>query len=379
MVPYRRCTISALNPEGVQVGRKAQGVWRRTQDGYWYGTVAGQKVKLSQDRDEAEQLWHELKSKERAPELKDFNPFKVVAELFLDRVLEECPESYKHYRFYLQSFSDAFPDILVKDITATHVRRWQNSHATWGDSTRKDAVTNLVACLNWAAKPENNLIGNNPIRGMSRGTTRSRGAETLIEPDDYQRLYDAANPALRRVLFALRQTGARPSAVCRITAQDCHFAEGVIRLEQHKTGRKTGRAQLIPMTEPLKAMLLDLARQYPEGPLFRTVRGRPYTPAYLSEHVGRMQSEKRKWPVRLSKRVICYGFRHTVATELLEGNVPDAKVAAILGHANTAMIYRHYGHLGAKIKNLRDEMERVLNGGNPDTASGGGGKVAPGG
>lgn len=34
-------------------------------------------------------------------------------------------------------------------------------------------------------------------------------------------------------------------------------------------------------------------------------------------------------------------------------SVSDAHVAAILGHRDTDMIYRHYSHLGSQIKHLR--------------------------
>jgi hypothetical protein len=56
----------------------------------------------------------------------------------------------------------------------------------------------------------------------------------------------------------------------------------------------------------------------------------------------------------LKGRLIAYSARHSTATRLLEKGVPDAQVAAILGHKNTAMLYKHYGHLGDKIQKLTD-------------------------
>jgi intergrase/recombinase len=47
---------------------------------------------------------------------------------------------------------------------------------------------------------------------------------------------------------------------------------------------------------------------------------------------------------------------------LLSKNVPDAKVAFILGHKGTEMIYRHYGHLDATSKTIAEELDRTLNG-----------------
>jgi len=53
------------------------------------------------------------------------------------------------------------------------------------------------------------------------------------------------------------------------------------------------------------------------------------------------------------------GYRHTFATDVLDRNVWDAHVAELLGHASTAMIHRHYGHLAAKAKVLRASLDQV--------------------
>jgi integrase len=56
---------------------------------------------------------------------------------------------------------------------------------------------------------------------------------------------------------------------------------------------------------------------------------------------------------------VCYGYRHTFATDALANGVPDAQVAELLGHSGTAMLPRHYAHFGAKAKALREALGRV--------------------
>jgi hypothetical protein len=56
---------------------------------------------------------------------------------------------------------------------------------------------------------------------------------------------------------------------------------------------------------------------------------------------------------------VAYGLRHTFATDALANGVPDAQVAELLGHSGTATLHRHYAHLGAKAKVLRDALDRV--------------------
>jgi site-specific recombinase XerD len=58
-------------------------------------------------------------------------------------------------------------------------------------------------------------------------------------------------------------------------------------------------------------------------------------------------------------QAIAYGLRHSFATDALANGVPDAQVAELLGHSGTAMLHRHYAHLGARAQALRDALGRV--------------------
>src|SRR5262249_10940502 len=49
-------------------------------------------------------------------------------------------------------------------------------------------------------------------------------------------------------------------------------------------------------------------------------------------------------------KAIAYGYRHTFATDALASGVPDAQVAALLGHSGTSMLHKHYAHLLSKTK-----------------------------
>jgi len=56
---------------------------------------------------------------------------------------------------------------------------------------------------------------------------------------------------------------------------------------------------------------------------------------------------------------VAYGLCHTFATDALANGVPDAQVAELLGHSGTAMLHRHYAHLTARARALRDALGRV--------------------
>jgi integrase len=102
------------------------------------------------------------------------------------------------------------------------------------------------------------------------------------------------------------------------------------------------------------ALCKTLATRHPEGPLFRTATGRPWC------HVCYVAEKLRRTCRQLGLAgVTLYGYRHTFATDALANGVPDAQVAELLGHSGTATLYRHYAHLTARAKTLRDALGRV--------------------
>ena len=52
-------------------------------------------------------------------------------------------------------------------------------------------------------------------------------------------------------------------------------------------------------------------------------------------------------------------LRHSFASDALALGVPDTQVAELLGHSGTAMLHRHYAHLAARARALRDALKRV--------------------
>lgn len=55
------------------------------------------------------------------------------------------------------------------------------------------------------------------------------------------------------------------------------------------------------------------------------------------------------------RRITPCGMRHTFASNLLIAGVSDTKVGRWLGHADTRMVHRHYGHLLA----FDDDINRL--------------------
>jgi integrase len=302
--------------------------WFRNFDGYWYVTIQGERRKLAKGEENREQAlaeWHRLMALAGAEEKKADNPLWVIFEKFLEYTQREHPVCYPHYKNTLQVFKDEHPDLRVRDLKPAVINDWLHRHPTWNQSTRRENATVIVTALNWAAKPEQQIIDRNPIAGMRRPQCRSRGAEAVVNPKDFDAILQAATPAMQDALAFLRATGTRPSNLARIHAESIDVANRCVRLTNHKTYANTGRPLVIPLTQAALDVLLRLAAKYPEGPLFRTRHGLPMTGGRLSCAIGDI---KRRKGLSLTGNPIAYGLRHTLATELPSKDMPDAKVAA---------------------------------------------------
>ncbi len=350
--------------------RQAWGLpWFREYDGWWYVTIRGQKRKLvkgnpddeENNRQAALDEWHRVMALVEAESNKGKNPVWVILENFLDHKSRESPKAYERYLPFCQSFKDKYPDLRVDDLKPRHINEWL-ALQPWNESTQSLGSAVILAGLNWAAKPEQSIIDRNPIRGMKRPSVRSRGAETVIDDSDFQILLDNAPPWIRDALFFLRQTGTRPVNLARIEAKTIDAEYRCVRVEVHKTRDKTKRPLIIPLTLSALNLLLRLAEKYPEGPLFRTHQGKPMNSRLFTMSFQYLKKKLKRNKIALKGKVIAYGIRHTVATELLKKDVPDAKVAFILGHKNTAMLYHHYGHLDTASRSIAEELDSTING-----------------
>lgn len=112
---------------------------------------------------------------------------------------------------------------------------------------------------------------------------------------------------------------------------------------------KDGESRDIPVSDQLLPILL--AHRKAEGFLLMNEphrKGRPregkgwnyrYNPTKVWRRVMAQLTKAG------GKAITMYGMRHTFASNLLIANVSDVKVARWLGHADTRMVHRHYGHL----------------------------------
>ena len=350
------------------MARSAHGPWFRTSKNAWYCTAQGKAVYLGVkgecNRAEAVRAWHRLMAGDnqnqevetvRAPALSLPTPIascedslEVLVDAFLQERQHIASETLRIYTRFLQQFASAFGN---KPISARAVEQWA-SHCPWTASTQNSVIGIIFMFCKWAVAA--GKWDRNPIEGIRRPPTASRGHDAVISEENHLRLVAVAKKPWGDYLRLLWETGARPGEISGLTVEDVTPAldVGVVVLHKHKTARKTGKPRIIILTEEAKDILCQLVAKRRKGLLFPNKQGQPMS-------VQAIGSLMRRLGRRAGIKAIAYGYRHTFATDALANGVPDAQVSALLGHSGTAMLHQHYSHLTSRSQVLREALSKV--------------------
>jgi integrase len=203
-------------------------------------------------------------------------------------------------------------------------------------STANRTLTVLKAALN---------------RAWRRGKVPSNTAWARVEPfenvdaararyltvAEAKRLINAADAKFRPLIQAALQTGARYGELARLQVHDFNSDAGTVAIRQSKSGNP----RHIVLTDEGMALFKQLAAGHAGSDLLiPTADG------------GVWQKSQQARPMieacaraKITPRVSFHILRHTWASLATMNGVPLLVVARNLGHADTRMVERHYGHL----------------------------------
>jgi integrase len=291
-------------------------------------------------------------------------PFTVDAAmtdyiLFLEhnrKTADDC--RCRHEAFIKQPLGK----IEVAALTAKRIRDWHHdlakqprrvrtakgkaqNYATLGkdDDTkrRRRASANrtlhvLKAALNMAWR-EGNVASDaewrrvRPFAGVNAARLR------FLTIAEAKRLVNACASDFRKLVQAALETGARYGELARLKVADFHADNGTVAIRVSKTGK------------PRHVILTDegqvFFRQVCVGRagtelIFTKASGGPWARAHQFRPMA--DAVKR---AKISPAVGFHGLRHTWASLSVMAGMPLMVVARNLGHVDTTMVQRHYGHM----------------------------------
>jgi integrase len=148
------------------------------------------------------------------------------------------------------------------------------------------------------------------------------------------RLVNASDPDFRMLVRGALETGARYGELA--AARVCDFQNG----KMHIARSKSGRARNVVLSDDGAAFFASITVGRPtDDPIFRR-NGRPWR---KSEQASPMRIACEH--ARIVPPISFHSLRHTWASLAIMAGMPLMVVARNLGHADTRMVEKHYGHL----------------------------------
>lgn len=157
---------------------------------------------------------------------------------------------------------------------------------------------------------------------------------TVVEA---KRLINAADPDFRNLVQGALQTGARYGELTRLTVSDFNTDSGTVAIRVTKAGRAR---HVVLTSEGIKFFRQLCAGRAGDESMFLKTSGVPWGKSHQKRPMADANTRaKIKPPINF------HGLRHTWASLSTMAGVPLLVIAKNLGHSDTRMVEKHYGHL----------------------------------
>jgi integrase len=204
-------------------------------------------------------------------------------------------------------------------------------------STVNRILTTFKAALNRAFR-DGKVASDVVWRRLEPFKAVDSAREEFLTVEEAKRVINASEPAFRQLVQAALLTGARYGELCRLTVGDFHARHGSHTIYIHAS--KSGKDRHIFLTdEGIKFFSHLVVGRAKKEPMLKKASG---TPWQTSQQIREMKETCERARVR---PVGFHALRHSWASLAVMGGVPLMVVARNLGHADTRMVEKHYGHL----------------------------------
>jgi integrase len=232
---------------------------------------------------------------------------------------------------------------LANSAPRRRARLGEENYGERGDRRSRQASANRVLTILKAAL--NHAFADGKVASDSawRKTKSFRGVETArvryLSVAEARRLINACEPNFRLLVQAALLTGARYGQLTALTVADFNTDVGTLRMRSRK-GSGHEREHHVMLTEEGAGFFRDqCAGRGGRELIFRN-----------GDRAWRKSEQKRPMiaaceRARITPAVSFHILRHSWASLSVMNGVPLMVVAKNLGHADTRMVERHYGHL----------------------------------
>jgi|SoiMethySBSTD1v2_1073268.scaffolds.fasta_scaffold25984_2 integrase len=194
----------------------------------------------------------------------------------------------------------------------------------------------LKAALNMAWR-EGNVASDAAWRRVTPFAKVDTARVNYLTVADAKRFVNACDPDFRKLAQGALETGARYGELCRFRVKDFNPDTGTLAVHISKSGKP----RYIVLTDEGRAFFRQVCIGRGGGDLIFT---KASGGAWLKSHQDRPMAEAVK-RTKISPAISFHALRHTWASLAVMAGVPLVVVAKNMGHRDTQMVERHYGHL----------------------------------
>jgi integrase len=204
-------------------------------------------------------------------------------------------------------------------------------------ATANRTLTYLKACLNLAYK--DGEVASRDAWDIKLEAFKKVDAarKRFLSIEEARRLVNAATPDFRPLVVAALETGCRYGELTRLKVHDFNIDAGTVHVQHSKSGE--------PRDVYLSAAGFAFFQRHCLGRgghelMFVHADGTPWVKSDQGEPMQRAVER-----AQITPRISFHGLRHSWASLAVMNRMPLIVVARNLGHANTRMVEKHYGHL----------------------------------
>lgn len=330
--------------------------FRKSHNCWYYKDKAGRFVRLSPDETEAWGIWKRLSA---CTELTHDPTFRAIAEAFLDANSHLPRAQYDRIVRACWGFSEHVGDVRCSLLTPSMLNHWCSAEKSygkrkyiWSKSTQRDSAKAVMRVFAWARQKE--YISINPMAGLRVEEPNPR--DTLMPDETHASLVRHCMQRKESRPFALyliaSRCGARPQQIREVRRENVTTDCRAWVFSDHKTRHKTG-APLVVYLHPCLSTLTRILMANRSGNLFLNHKGAPWKKDTVCQRMRRLAKVA-------GCRVIAYSYRHSFATNALLAGNSLATVAALLGHTDTRMVGKVYGHLDKHREHLLEAAKIAI-------------------
>ncbi len=277
--------------------------------------------------------------------------------------LEANRKSGREARYAADAFIlPALGKIKLDELTAEQVRKWHASLAKARARVRT-AKGNAQQFKDDESDPERarrrkstanrilTILKGALNRSWRDGHVTSDRAWRRVEPfknvesvrvrylsiDEATRLVNTAAEDFRKLVRGALESGARYGELCSLTVADFNPDSGTLAIPDSKSGKPR---HIVLSTDGVEFFNEITAGRVGVEPAFLKADGSRWLPDHQSDPMREANDR-----AKISPPINFHGLRHTWASLSVMNGMPLMVVARNLGHADTRMVEKHYGHL----------------------------------